>query len=109
MPWRPIRPARSAIASASEACWQSDIFVGALACAGFIFEPPTITVLVLLFGLAGIHGAFQQSLEKSLAAEILPKEIRGSGFGVLATVNGIGDLISSIAVGALWSSVGPAA
>jgi MFS family permease len=84
-------------------------FLGALSCAGFIFEPPTITVLVLLFGLAGVHGAFQQSLEKSLAAEILPKEIRGSGFGVLATVNGIGDLISSIAVGALWSSVSPAA
>ena len=84
-------------------------FVGALACAGFIFEPPTIAVLVLLFGLAGIHGAFQQSLEKSLAAEILPKDVRGSGFGVLATVNGIGDLISSIAVGALWSSVSPAA
>jgi MFS family permease len=84
-------------------------FIGAVACAGFIFEPPTITVLVLLFGLAGIHGAFQQSLEKSLAAEILPKEVRGSGFGVLATVNGIGDLISSIAVGALWSSVSPAA
>ena len=83
--------------------------VGAIACAGFIFEPPTITVLVILFGLAGIHDAFQQSLEKSLAAEILPKEVRGSGFGVLATVNGVGDLISSIAVGALWSSVNPAA
>jgi MFS family permease len=83
--------------------------VGAITCAGFIFEPPTITVLVILFGLAGIHDAFQQSLEKSLAAEILPKEVRGSGFGVLATANGIGDLISSIAVGALWSSVSPAA
>jgi MFS family permease len=83
--------------------------IGAVACAGFIFEPPTIAVLVMLFGLAGIHGAIQQSLEKSLAAELLPKEIRGSGFGVLATVNGIGDLISSIAVGALWSSVSPAA
>jgi MFS family permease len=84
-------------------------FVGAIACAGFILEPPTIIVLAVLFGLAGIHGAFQQSLEKSLAAEILPKEVRGSGFGVLATANGIGDLISSIAVGALWSSVSPAA
>jgi len=31
------------------------------------------------------------------------------GFGVLATVNGIGDLISSIVVGALWSAVSPAA
>jgi MFS family permease len=73
--------------------------------AGFIFEPPTIPVLVILFGLAGIHGAVQQSVEKSLAAELLPAANRGSGFGVLATVNGVGDLISSVAVGALWSSV----
>jgi MFS family permease len=60
-------------------------------CAGFIFEPPTLPVLAVLFGLAGIHGAFQASLEKSLAAELLPAAVRGSGFG------------------ALWSSVGPAA
>ena len=65
--------------------------------------------LVVLFGLAGIHSGIQQSLEKSLAAELLPAHIRGSGFGVLATANGIGDLISSVAVGALWSAVSPAA
>ncbi len=28
------------------------------------------------------------------------------GFGVLATVNGIGDLVSSVVVGALWSARG---
>jgi dipeptide/tripeptide permease len=49
----------------------------------------------------------QQSLEKSMAAQLLPAKVRGSGFGVLATVNGIGDLVSSIAVGVLWSSVSP--
>jgi len=83
--------------------------VGVIAYAGFIFEPPTIPILAALFGLAGIHGGFQQSLEKALGAELLPSQVRGSGFGVLATANGIGDLISSIAVGALWSVVSPAA
>jgi len=83
--------------------------VSAITCAGFILERPTIPVLVVLFGLAGVHGAFQQSLEKSLAAELLPKAARGSGFGVLATANGIGDMVSSAAVGALWSAVSPAA
>jgi MFS family permease len=83
--------------------------MAAITCAGFILEKPTLPVLVFLFGLAGIHGAFQASLEKSLAAELLPAAVRGSGFGVLATANGIGDLISSVAVGALWSSVSPAA
>jgi MFS family permease len=83
--------------------------VGVATYAGFIFEPPTIPILVILFGLAGVHHAFQQSLEKSLAAELLPGKVRGTGFGVLATANGIGDSVSSIAVGALWSLVSPAA
>jgi MFS family permease len=83
--------------------------VGAATYIGFIFEQPTIPVLAILFGLAGVHGAVQQSLEKSVAAELLPKAVRGSGFGVLATANGVGDLISSIGVGALWSSVSPGA
>lgn len=83
--------------------------IGALAYLGFAVEAPALPTLAALFGLAGIHDAFQQSLEKSAAAGLLPSEIRGSGFGVLATANGIGDLISSIVVGALWSSVSPLA
>jgi len=83
--------------------------VSAVTCAGFIVERPTTVVLVVLFGLAGVHEAFQQSLEKSTAAELLPPEVRGSGFGVLATANGVGDLISSSVVGALWSTLGPEA
>jgi dipeptide/tripeptide permease len=39
----------------------------------------------------------------------LPREVRATGFGVLATVNGIGDFVSSIMVGFLWSAVSPAA
>jgi MFS family permease len=83
--------------------------VGAIGYGGFIFAPANISVLAILFGLAGIHHAFQQSLEKSLAAELMARETRGTGFGVLATANGIGDFVSSIVVGALWSAVSPAA
>ena len=83
--------------------------VATITFAAFILEPPTLHVLIVLFGLAGIHSGVQQSLEKSLAAEFLPSHVRGSGFGVLATINGIGDLVSSIVVGALWSAVSPAA
>ena len=84
--------------------------IGAASYAGFIFAPrPSLWVLGALFGLAGVHGAFQQSVEKSAAVEILPREIRGTGFGVLASVNGVGDLVSSVVVGALWSKVSAAA
>jgi MFS family permease len=83
--------------------------IGALGYGGFIFAQPKILVLAVLFGLAGIHQAFEQSLEKSLAAELISSEVRGTGFGVLATANGIGDLASSVVVGTLWSAVRPAA
>lgn len=77
----------------------------ALAYLGFIFAPLSLPVLIVLFGLAGMHGGFQQPLEKSLASGLLPADCRGLGFGVLASVNGVGDLVSSAAVGALWSGV----
>jgi MFS family permease len=83
--------------------------VAAMMCVGFIVAPPTLAWLGLLFALAGIHTAIQQALEKSLAAELLTAEIRGTGFGVLATANGIGDFASSVIVGALWTTVAPAA
>jgi MFS family permease len=83
--------------------------VGVISYVGFIVVQPTIAVLVILFALAGIHDAFQQSIEKSLAAELLPKAARGSGFGVLAATNGVGDLVSSVVVGTLWSAVSPTA
>jgi MFS family permease len=83
--------------------------IGAVMCTGFIFAPASLTWLAVLFGLAGIHMAAQQAIEKSLAAELVAVEIRGTGFGVLAAVNGIGDFISSLVVGALWSAVAPAA
>ena len=79
--------------------------VGVVTYAGFIFERPQLPLLAILFGLAGIHIGVTQSLEKSAASEILAAANRGSGFGVLATVNGVGDLVSSVVVGALWSSV----
>jgi MFS family permease len=83
--------------------------IAAVADAGFIFKPSTLAILSVLFALAGIHDGVEQALEKSLAAELLPGEGRGMGFGMLATLNGVGDLVSSVAVGALWSAISPAA
>ena len=83
--------------------------LAAVMCIGFIFAPATIPWLAVLFTIAGLHIGIQQGLEKSAAAELLVSEIRGTGFGVLATVNGIGDFASSIVVGALWTMVAPAA
>jgi MFS family permease len=56
-----------------------------------------------VFALCGVYMGFWETVEGSAAAEFLPSEVRGLGFGVLATVNGLGDLISSALVGVLWT------
>jgi MFS family permease len=56
-----------------------------------------------VFALSGIYMGFWETVEGSAAAELLPENVRGVGFGVLATVNGIGDLFSSVLVGVLWT------
>ena len=76
---------------------------------GFILAPASLPALGALFGIGGLFVAMHDALEKSLGAGLLPGEIRGTGFGVLATVNGVGDFASSIVVGILWSSANPAA
>jgi hypothetical protein len=56
----------------------------------------------IVFGISGLYMGVWETLENSTAASILPEAIRGVGFGVLATVNGVGDFLSSFLVGLLW-------
>jgi len=74
-----------------------------------IMVHPSLAVLGGAFLLAGLYIALVDAMEGALAADLLPADMRGTGYGVLAAVNGIGDLISGIAVGALWTLVGPEA
>jgi MFS family permease len=68
--------------------------------------PITVWTFVLIFVLGGIYIGVEETLEDSLCAELVDEEHHGMAFGVLATVNCIGDLISSIAVGLLWTEFG---
>jgi MFS family permease len=74
-------------------------------CLGFLVAGANLVALIVLFGLAGLYIAIVDSMERALAADLLPLERRGIGYGALATVNSIGDLLSSIIVGLLWSHV----
>ncbi len=71
-----------------------------------VFAPLSLPAFAAVFALAGIYIAIEEALEDSLAAELVEPAHHGMGFGVLATVNGIGDLISSSVVGLLWSLFG---
>jgi MFS family permease len=57
--------------------------------------------LVLAIVLSGIYIAVEETIEKAVAAELLPKELRSLGFGILACVNAVGDMASSLYVGFL--------
>jgi MFS family permease len=81
----------------------------AVMCLGFLVVGASIPGLVLLFALAGIYIAVVDSMERALAADLLPLERRGTGYGALATVNSFGDLTSSVVVGLLWTHVSIAA
>jgi len=71
--------------------------------------PMTPWTLGLVFLSGGIYVAIEETLEDSLCAELVGPEQHGMAFGVLATVNGVGDFLSSIIVGALWTTVGVSA
>jgi MFS family permease len=81
----------------------------AVMCVGFLIVGTSLPGLVALFALAGIYIAIVDSMQRALAADLLPLERRGTGYGALATVNSVGDLISSIVVGVLWTQVSAAA
>jgi MFS family permease len=69
----------------------------------------SLPMLALVFALGGAYVGIEETLEDSLAAELLSGALRGTGFGAMAVINGLGDLVSSIAVGWLWSALNPAA
>ncbi len=83
----------------------------ALMAVGFLVAPahPPFAVLLGLFVLAGLATSAEEVLEGTVAAELLPEALRGTGFGALAAVNGVGDLAASALVGWLWAAVSPAA
>ncbi|MBI3949481.1 MAG: hypothetical protein HY314_03395 [Acidobacteria bacterium] len=47
-------------------------------------------------------------MEPTATAELLPEDLRGTGFGVLGAANGVGDFLSSALVGGLWTVFGAA-
>lgn len=74
-----------------------------------MFAPMKMSVLAVVFVLAGLYVAGQDALEDALTAELTGKDQHGVAFGTLAAVNGMGDFVSSIVVGLLWTHVSPVA
>jgi len=72
----------------------------------FALAPPDPILYGVLFALCGVFIAAEDTLESAVAGEMIEEKFRGLGFGALATMNGIGDLCSSILIGFIWAFVG---
>ena len=71
-----------------------------------IFLSLTVWTLGGILVLGGVYVAIEETLEDSFCAELVSEEHHGMAFGTLATVNGVGDFLSSIIVGTLWTAFG---
>lgn len=78
--------------------------LGAATTFGLAVLPATPLCLLVLFVASGVYIAAEEVAEKAVAVDLLPSTVRGTGLGVLAAANGVGDFVSSATVGVLWSA-----
>ena len=77
----------------------------AVYCAGFVFLSPNILNFSLLFVLAGVETGLIDVMERAYTADLVESKIRGTAYGLLNTVNGAGDFVSSVVAGLIWTAI----
>ncbi len=80
-----------------------------LAYAVFAASGESIPLLATAFVLAGIGIGCAETAESAAVAGLAPAELRGSAFGLLATIQAVGNLAASVIAGILWTAISPAA
>lgn len=68
------------------------------------FSGGSLPVIIGAIALSGIYIAIEETLEKATVAQILPRELKSLGFGILACANAVGDMASSMYVGELMGA-----
>jgi MFS family permease len=86
----------------------SGYFLASIMAFMIVALPFTVWTLGIIFIFGGVYVAIEETLEDSFCAELVDEKQHGMAFGVLATVNGAGDFVSSVMVGILWTSFGTA-
>lgn len=75
-----------------------------LTCFGFILDfAKHLWFLVVLFAINGVYTSIIESTQPALASTLINETKLGTGFGLMSSVDGIGDFLSSILVGLLWT------
>ncbi len=47
----------------------------------------------------------KETLDSAVATGLLPTDSRGAGFGIMNATSGVGEFVSSIVVGLLWTGL----
>lgn len=69
----------------------------------------SVWLLAVAFGAAGAGIGLAEPTESAVVAQLLPDQLRGSGFGALGVVRASGDVIATVVAGVLYTVVSPAA
>ncbi|MBA2395569.1 MAG: MFS transporter [Ktedonobacteraceae bacterium] len=78
-----------------------------LAYLGFAVSAPNVVVLAVSFIVAGLAIGCIETSQHAAVASLAPADLRGSAFGLLATVQSFGNIIASGVAGLLWTVVSP--
>lgn len=85
------------------------VLTAVLMAAAFVAGTESLWFLGSVFFVAGLYVAVQEALESTVTAEMVAQDTLATSYGALGTVNGAGKLISSSAVGILWTVASPVA
>lgn len=73
----------------------------------FAFTPAIVGVLAVAFVLAGIGIGAAETAQTAAVAALAPEQLRGSAFGLLATIQAGGNVAASAIAGALYTFASP--
>jgi MFS family permease len=73
----------------------------------FAVAGPALVLLGVAFALAGVGIGCAETAEHAAVAAFAPPELRGSAFGLLATVQAIGNVAASAVAGLLYTFASP--
>jgi MFS family permease len=79
----------------------------AVAYGGFAITSDSLGVLVVPFVAAGLAIGCVETAQHAAVATLAPTDLRGSAFGMLATIQAAGNLAASAVAGLLWTLVSP--
>jgi MFS family permease len=73
----------------------------AITCLGFYIANDPL-ILFLLFGIYGAFNAATDGIQKALAVDLLPSDLKGTGIGLLQTLVGFAGIVGGVIAGYLY-------